>query len=298
MASTKSIKKKSSKKKPEEAAKSAAPVALKTEEQKKKILEARIEQARIDIQVVASAKAIKDTIEASPEVTESPMPVVKLLSEAKQAVFNAENDLEQLCQRNYDFKNLGLIRGMTAEVERLHVLAAKPRGGKRTPKEIAIEARAKDWREKSLDDIELATDGDPEAAAWATKIREGEGIDDLLDDAVQIVSYAPKVAAQLDSVGVDAQEIVAEGKELIDLLTPEVLKRRAETTAVSYVPQRNRAANALYLLLNRLYQFGRNVFRKQPTQARAYASTYSRVRKAVYRAKKTREQKKLLKAQG
>lgn len=298
MASTKANKKNSSKKKPVEAAKSAAPVALKTEEEKKKILEARIERARVDIQVAASAATIKAAIAASPEVTESPMPVVKLLSEAKQAVFNAENDLEKLCERNYDFKNIGLIRGVIAEVERLHVLAAKPRGGKRTPKEIATEAKAKDWREKSLDDIELATDGDPNAAAWASKVREGEGIDDLLDDAGQIVSYAPNVAAELEAIGVDAQEIVAEGKEYIELLTPEVLKRRAETTAVSFVPQRNRAANTLYLLVNRLYKFGRNVFRKQPTQARAYASTYSRVRKAVYRAKKTREQKKLLKAQG
>ncbi len=72
-----------------------------------------------------------------------------------------------------------------------------------------------------------------------------------------------------------------------------MLKRRAETTAVSFVPQRNRAANAVYLLLNRLYQFGRNVFREQPPKPEPRRAPT----RAVPREEDLRE-KKLLKGQG
>lgn len=295
MAKAQSAKKKSSKAKPAGAVKSVSASGVKSEDEKKKILEERIARARVDILVEASSQRVREVIAATPQPDEPPMPIAKLITEAKQAAFNAENDLEQLCQRNYDFTNVGLIRALIAEVERLYLLSSKPRTGKRSAAELEAEANAKDWREQALSDIELAMNGDPDTAAWVASVREGDGIDDLIDDATRIVAHVGGISEQLETVGVDDAEVAAVGNDHIKRLTPKVQTRRAEKHVASVVPERNRAAAALYTVLNRLYQFGKNVFRKQANQARAYTSTYTRVRKAVYRAKKTRQLKKELK---
>jgi hypothetical protein len=277
-------------------AKAGAPAPApgpKTEAQKKAILEARIARAREAVRVVPSAAQVRELIAAAPDEKQPPIPIARLLSEAKQAAFNAENDLAQLCTRNYDFTNIGLIRALVAEVERLDLLASRPRPGKRTQAELTAEESGKEWRDQALDDIELAMKDDPDATEWLASVREGEGIDDLIDDAVRIADYVPGIASELENIGVDADEIAAEGRAYIERLTPHVHVRRAKQHSKSAVPERNRAALALHALVTRLYAFGKNVFRKQGNQARAYTSTYTRTRKAVYRAKQTREAKKV-----
>ena len=67
----------------------------KSDADKQRALTERIERARVDIGLPASAAEIRRVIAATPEVDGPPMPIPKILAEARQAAFTAENDLEQ-----------------------------------------------------------------------------------------------------------------------------------------------------------------------------------------------------------
>lgn len=152
-------------------AKAGAPAPApgpKTEAQKKAILEARIARAREAVRVVPSAAQVRELIAAAPDEKQPPIPIARLLSEAKQAAFNAENDLAQLCTRNYDFTNIGLIRALVAEVERLDLLASRPRPGKRTQAELTAEESP--LRQDSCR-LGRNVDGGIEATRWNSSMR-------------------------------------------------------------------------------------------------------------------------------
>ena len=117
-------------------------------------------------------------------------------------------------------------------------------------------------------------------------------MDDLLDDITRIVDYAVEIADKLEAIAVDAEEVAEGGRAHIESLAPQVHGRRAGENAPTDYPERDRVASALQNTVGRLYQFGKTVFRNQSVQARAYASTYTRTRKAVLRAKQTRAKKK------
>lgn len=270
--------------------------ASRTEEAKQAVLAKRVEQAKHDITLVADRADIDALINEVPEVDGPPMPIGELVAEARQAIHNAEGDIEPLCTRNYPFKNIGILRALVDHVQALHIAARADLRKGRTDTEVEALEQAIEFREETLQDMELAVDGEKEATEWIASVRENEGVDDAIDDLERIIDMAPKLADELDAVGVDAEDIVEGAKALLQKLAPEVHERRGAVT--TEYQERDRAATALQKVLQRLYKFGKVVFRKQPKRARLYASAYSRTRKALYRAKQTREKNKQLKTNG
>jgi hypothetical protein len=250
-----------------------------------------------DIESFASEAAVQSAVAAVTTVKAPEIPVHRLVSEARGVVFVAKKDVAELTRIHFNLALVPLISSLASGLENLQIRINKARDKGRTTAEIKAEDGARTYRERTLESLEYALREDATAAGRISDIREGEGLDDLLDDVGVVIDFVAEeeTAAALVNIGEDPAALAAEGRTHRAGLSKLVYSRRAGNEASSLVPERNRIATALSAAVGKLYAAGRYAFRDDPKKARNYASTYTRVRKAQYRAQKTRAKKEAAK---
>jgi hypothetical protein len=250
-----------------------------------------------DIESFASEAEVQSAVAAVTTVKVPEIPVHRLVSEARGVVFVAKKDVAALTRIRFNLAFVPLISSLATDLENMQIRINKARDTGRTTAEIKAEDAARTYRERTLESLEYALGGDATAAERISDIREGEGLDDLLDDVGVVIDFVEEeeTAEALVNIGEDPEALAAEGRQHRAALSKLVYTRRAGD-ASALVPERNRIATALSAAVGKLYSAGRYAFRDDPKKARNYASTYTRVRKAQYRAKQTRAKKNAAKA--
>lgn len=235
---------------------------------------------------VAAALAAVETIRP-PEI-----PVDKLVGEARALAVTAKKHAPRLAKVGLKASVASLLGGLGEALAsgQAALLAARKVG--RSVAEVKAEEAARDYRARSLDDLAFAHDADDaDAADRISKIREGEGLDDLISDLRQIVTFVREVPTKLSAIGQNPKKLAETGAMLEEKLSALVDERRSRSDETSLVSDRDRAATALTTAMATVRRAGRYAFRDEPEKQRLYASAYSRVRKAVFRAKQTRAKK-------
>ncbi len=137
---------------------------------------------------VAAALAAVETIRP-PEI-----PVDKLVGEARALAVTAKKHAPRLAKVGLKASVASLLGGLGEALAsgQAALLAARKVG--RSVAEVKAEEAARDYRARSLDDLAFAHDADDaDAADRISKIREGEGLDDLISDLRQIVTFVREV---------------------------------------------------------------------------------------------------------
>ena len=153
-------------------------------------------------------------------------------------------------------------------------------------------------RTRALEDLEFVLLSKPDseegkaAAERIARIREDEGVDDLIDDLRAIIPFFTETKKKLQAVGVDVAATIKQAEAIADTLGDLVAARRISASEKSLYAERDAAATLLWNTMNEVRRIGRYAFRDRPKSARDYVSTYNRQRRAVAKAKKTREAKK------
>lgn len=240
------------------------------------------------------AKAPKDVLAALAAVENvrpPEIPVDRLVGEARALVLAARKHGAALAKVGLKGASVALVAGLGASLAAAQSALLSSRRVGRSAAEVKAEEAARDYRARRLDDLEFAVGMDPEAAARISKIREGEGLDDLIADLRQIVTFVQEVPAALTAIGQNPKKLAATGAELEEKLATLVDERRTRSDETRFVAERDRAATALSAAMGAVRRAGRYAFRDEPEKQRLYASAYNRVRRAVARAKQTRAKK-------
>ena len=231
---------------------------------------------------VATEKEIAAALASVKKVKPPEIPIDKLLPEARTLVVAATKHAARLAKVGKKPSVIALVAALAALVSDLQLKIAAARSVGRTKAEIATDLAARAYRQRTLEDIEYATDGDENAAARISDIREGEGVDDLLTDLTLIVAFLLEISEKITAIGQNPNKLATEGKTLESKLASLVDARRTASD------DRDRAATALSAAMSTLRSGGKYAFRDEPENARLYLSTYTRVRKAVQRAQATK----------
>ncbi len=241
-----------------------------------------------------SAKPSKDIVAAlaAVESVRPPeIPVDRLVGEARALAVAAKKHAPRLAKvgLRVSFATLDAALGEELATAQSALLASRRVG--RSPAEVKAEEAARDYRARRLDDLDFAVGMEPHAAERIAKIREGEGLDDLISDLQQIVTFLTEVPDELAAIGQNAKKLAATGTELEEKLSTLVDERRTRSDENRLVADRDRVATALSAAIGTVRRAGRYAFRDEPEKQRLYASAYNRVRRAVARAKQTRAKK-------
>lgn len=237
--------------------------------------------------------ALQAVVAAAPVI-----PGKAMRAESRTLLKAIERDSGELTRRGFRAHHASIITEAAAKLESIEhaILALRSEG--RSPAEIHAEKEATALRSRSLEDLEFAllTKPDSEegktAAARIGRIRENDGIDDLIDDLRVIIPFISEEKKKLEAVGVDVAGTIKRAKSLADTLDNLVSARRLSSGEKSLYAERDAFATLLWDTMNEVRRIGRYAFRDRPKSARDYASTYNRQRRAVAKAKKTRESKK------
>ena len=237
---------------------------------------------------VATEKEIAAALASVKKVKPPEIPIDKLLPEARTLVVAATKHAARLAKVGKKPSVIALVAALAALVSDLQLKIAAARSVGRTKAEIATDLAARAYRQRTLEDIEYATDGDEDAAARISNIREGEGVDDLLTDLTLIVAFLLEISEKITAIGQNPNKLATEGKTLESKLASLVDARRTASDDKALTAERDRAATALSAAMSTLRSGGKYAFRDEPENARLYLSTYTRVRKAVQRAQATK----------
>ena len=144
--------------------------------------------------------------------------------------------------------------------------------------------RAYDTRARVLRAADFNTYGDPQAAERLSRIREGEGEADLLDDLVQLASFLEhhEQAFEQDksfSVGDERHALLALHNDLADARAERLTDAEADRARDT----RDRAFMHLGALVSRVRRAGQYVYGDAPTEAARFVNTYNRRRNARHR---------------
>lgn len=237
--------------------------------------------------------ALQAAVAATPVI-----PTKAMRAEGRTLLKAVERDHDELTRRGLRPAHVTLVSEVSAKLESIEqaILAARSEG--RSPAEIHAEKEGIKLRMRALDDLEFVLLSNPDseegkaAAERIARIREDEGVDDLIDDLRAIIPFFTETKKKLEAVGVDVTATVKQAKEIADTLGNLVAARRISASEKSLYAERDAAATLLWNTMNEVRRIGRYAFRDRPKSARDYASTYNRQRRAVAKAKKTREAKK------
>lgn len=228
------------------------------------------------------------------------IPAKSMRGEAQALLKAIERDRAELTRRRLRAHDVTILAEAIELLENIeHRIVAARRIG-RTPAEVEAEKAGIALRQRALEDLEYAlledpdTEGAKEAALRIAKIREGDGVDDLIDDLKVIAPFLIESKANLKEIDVDAVATAKEAKQIAVTLEGLLASRRSSKGDQTLVDERNAAASLLWATMNKLRRVGRYAFRDRPKTARDYVSTYNRQRRSVAKAKQTREAKKLL----
>ncbi|MBL9108211.1 MAG: hypothetical protein JNM74_03025 [Myxococcales bacterium] len=248
----------------------------------------------VEPKVSAATKAATSSAMATPPA----IPTKAMRAECAALLKAAKADFDALSSRGITKADLTQLKE-SIELTRFYDAKVRIESSKsRSAEEIALEERAKDLRSEALAILtfalvpEEATPEGEKAAERIDGIREGEGIDDLVADTTDTATFLIEEKRAIAAIGEDPVALAAEltdvGKRLEDL----VATRRGAKGASPDVTLRDRAANALWAVANKIRRAGRFHFRNDAKRARSYTSTYNRVRRAVAKAKATRAARK------
>ncbi len=238
-----------------------------------------------------ASKDVLSALAAVENVRPPEIPVDRLVGEARALALAARKHGAALSKVGLKGASVTLVAGLGASLAAAQSALLSSRRVGRSAAEVKAEEAARDYRARRLDDLEFAVGMDPEAAARISKIREGEGLDDLIADLRQIVTFVEEVPAALTAIGQNPKKLAATGAELEEKLSTLVDERRTRSDETRFVTERDRAATALSAAMGAVRRAGRYAFRDEPEKQRLYASAYNRVRRAVARAKQTRAKK-------
>ncbi len=242
----------------------------------------------------AGAKPPRDVLAALAAVEQvrpPEIPVDRLVGEARALAVAAKKHGAALAKVGLKGAFAALVAGLGEALATAQAALLASRRVGRSAAEVKAEAAARDYRARRLDDLDFAVGTDPDAADRIAKIREGEGLDDLISDLRQIVTFVREVPERLAAIGQNAKQLAQTGTELEAKLSGLVDERRTRADETRLVDDRDRAATALTSAMGTVRRAGRYAFRDAPEKQRLYASAYNRVRKAVARAKQTRAKK-------
>jgi hypothetical protein len=209
------------------------------------------------------------------KVQPPPIPADKLAAEGVAVALAAEQDRAGL-----------LAAGLTAEMmDRLmpaaHALAEaeavvrNQRRKERTSAELALEQEAHTLRADVLAECDHAVRKDPDGKAVLSRVREGDGLDDLVQDLRDLGVFLSSRASQVTAVGVDAGARAAQVKDMASRLEETVAGRRTSASAErAAYDARDRAATYLWEALVETRETAAFVFRKDPERAAQYRSAY------------------------
>lgn len=237
--------------------------------------------------------ALEAVVAAAPVI-----PGKAMRAESRTLLKAIERDSDELSRRGLRAQHVSIITEAAAKLESLEhaILAMRSEG--RTAAEIHAEKEAMALRTRALEDLEFALLSKPDsdegkaAAERIARIRENDGIDDLIDDLRVVIPFFSESKKKLEAVGVDVAGTIKQAKSLADTLDNLVSARRLSSGEKSLYSERDAVATLLWDTMNEVRRIGRYAFRDRPKSARDYGSTYNRQRRAVAKAKKTRESKK------
>lgn len=239
------------------------------------------------------SKAVRAALAAVVSVQPPEIPVDKLVGEARALAASAKKHQGRLTKVGLTAASVELVAALgQALAEAQEQLAASRKVG-RSAAEVKADVASRAYRTRTLEDLTYAlvdgvSEGSADAEARIAKIREGEGLDDLISDLGMIVAYVAEAAPALRAIGQDPKKLAELGAQLGDKLAALVDERRARADEVRGAQERDRVATALSAAMSAVRRAGRYAFRDDPEKQRLYVSAYSRVRKAVFRAKQTR----------
>ncbi|MBI5494848.1 MAG: hypothetical protein HY904_07445 [Deltaproteobacteria bacterium] len=222
------------------------------------------------------------------DVREPDMPVPIFLDEAMTSLVAAQDQAEAL-------DAVGLEPEVVPRVEKLihGLLSAQAiwnaeRATGRTEETLRLITQAEDLRQDALETGDLALAKDPEGRDRLSAIREGEGLDDLVADLVDLVVLVTDKRALFAAKKYDVDGTSAAMGEAAGKLRTALAREGATRGASDAKDTRDRIYTALLEPLGELRAHGRHAYRKDRNNTRraAYLSTYIRRRNLRARAKK------------
>lgn len=247
----------------------------------------------VDIHAFASDSEVQAALAAVAKVKRPEIPVHRLVSEARDVVFAAKKDVAELQRIRFDLALVPLISALASALEHVQSRIEKARDAGRSEADIKAEADARTFRERTLETLEYALRGDESARERISDVREGSGLDDLLDDVGVVVDFVKEASIALINIGADPAALASEGRTHQSLLSEVVHPNRGPASDAALDRERDRIATALSAAVAKLYAAGRYAFRDHPKRARKYASAYTRVHGAAHGAPTPRENKAL-----
>jgi hypothetical protein len=237
-------------------------------------------------------KRVREALAAVSLVRPPEIPVDKLLGEARALGVASKRHQAVLAKVGMPASLLALLDGLVEALAEAQGRCVATRKTGRTVTEVKVEEAARLYRQRTLEDLAFALDGQPDADERIAKIREGEGLDDLVADLAAIVAYVEEASKSLSAIGQNPKKLAKEGASLEGKLSFLVSERRSHGDETSLTGERDRAATALSAVMLTIRKAGKYAFRDEPNKSRLFSSSYTRIRKAVYRAKQTKAQKK------
>jgi len=247
----------------------------------------------VDVHSFASDAEVQAALAAVAKAKLPEIPVHRLVSEARDVVFAAKKDVAELHRIRFDLALVPLISALASALEHVQSRIEKARDAGRSEADIKAESDARTFRERTLESLEYALRGDESARERISDVREGSGLDDLLDDVGVVVDFVEEASVALTNIGADPLALASEGRTHQSLLSKVVHPNRAPSDA-ALDAERDRIATALSAAVAKLYAAGRYAFRDHPKRARKYASAHARVRGAAHVAPTPGEKKKAL----
>jgi hypothetical protein len=246
----------------------------------------------VDIHSFASDAEVQAALAAVAKVKRPELPVHRLVSEARDVVFAAKKDVAELHRIRFDLALVPLISALASALEHVQSRIEKARDAGRSEADVKAESDARTFRERTLETLEYALRGDESARERISDVREGSGLDDLLDDVGVVVDFVEEASVALIDIGADPAALASEGRTHQSLLSKVVHPNRAPSSDAALDAERDRIATALSAAVAKLYAAGRYAFRDHPKRARKYASAHTRVRGAAHGALTPREETK------
>ncbi len=248
----------------------------------------------VDIHSFACDSEVQAALVAVAKVKPPEIPVHRLVSEARDVVFAAKKDAAELERIRFDLALVPLISALASALEHVQSRIEKARDAGRSEADIKVESDARTFRERTLESLEYALRGDESARERISDVREGHGLDDLLDDVGVVVDFVEEASVALTNIGADPLALASEGRTHQALLAKVVHPNRTPSIDAALDAERDRIATALSAAVAKLYAAGRYAFRDHPKRARKYASAHTRVRGVAHVAPTQREKKKAL----
>ena len=246
----------------------------------------------VDIHSFASDAEVQAALAAVAKAKLPEIPVHRLVSEARDVVFAAKKDVAELARIRFDLALVPLISALASALEHVQSRIEKARDAGRSEADIKAESDARTFRERTLESLEYALRGDELARERISDVREGNGLDDLLDDVGVVVDFVEEASDALTNIGADPLALASEGRTHQSLLSKVIHPNRAHSSDAALIVERDRVATALSAAVAKLYAAGRYAFRDHPKRARKYASAHTRVRIA-HVARTTPKKKKM-----